>query len=142
MKKAIVMATGLLAVTASFAVQADADQKKVDEKFCAAVASSQADAAELKAMGPQSTVAEVRAAMDRIDNDVNQMQNAASKMKTPTAKQFTAATKKLSKDINSIQDDATLQQVHEKLQSDAKNVHSAGTQLAKEAGCPQPATNE
>jgi hypothetical protein len=134
------LATGLAALTMSFA--ANADQKKADEKFCAAVASYQADAAELKAMGEHSTVAEVRAAMTRLDNDVNQMQSAASKMKTPTAKQFMEATKQLRKDVNNIPDDATLQQVHSKLQADVEKARSAGMQLATEAGCPLPATKE
>jgi len=134
MRAAIVMATGLVALTASLAVSAD--QKKYDEKFCAASASYQSDVAELHAIGPHSTVAEVRAAVDRLDTDVTQMMKAAAKMKTPTAKQFTDATKKLDKDVKDIPDDATLQQVHAKLQADVQSAETAGRQLAAEAGCP------
>jgi hypothetical protein len=140
MKTAIVIATGMVALTASVAVHAD--QKKADEKFCAAVASYQSNVAELKAIGPHSTVAELRAAKSRIDNDVDQMQSAASKMKTPTAKLFMQTTKQLDKDVSNIPDDATLQQVHAKIEADVKSSQTAGRQLARESGCPQPEPQE
>jgi hypothetical protein len=114
-----------------------ADQKKADEKFCGAVASFQSNAAELKAIGPHATMAEVRAASRRIDNDVEQMKSAASKMKTPAAKQFLVAMKQLNKDVSSIPDDATLQQVHSKIEADARDARTSGRQVAAEAGCPQ-----
>jgi hypothetical protein len=134
MKRAIVTTTVMAALTASFAVHAD--EKKADEKFCAAVTSYRSDVAELKAMGPHSTVAELKAAKIRIDKDVSQMQTAASKMKTPTAKTFLAATKKLDQEINNIPDEATLKQVRDKLQADVQSAESAGRDLAAEAGCP------
>jgi hypothetical protein len=122
------------ALTASFAARAD--QKKYDEKFCASAASFQSDVAELNAIGPHSTVAELRAAQTRVDNDLANMQMAASKMNTPTAKQFLDAMQRLDKDVGSVSDDATLQQVQSKIQADVQNARTAGRKLAAEAGCP------
>jgi hypothetical protein len=134
MKKAIVMATGLVVLTASLSV--GADQKTEDAKFCAAAAAYQSDSAELKALGPHSTMGEVRAASDRLQSDVSAMQSAASHMKTPAAKQFLDATNQLTKSIQNVPDDATLQQARTTIQTNAQNAQAAGRQLAKEAGCP------
>lgn len=138
MKIAIVTATVMAALTAGVVVRAD--DKKADEKFCAAATSYRSNVEELKAMGPHSTVAEVRAGKDRIDKDVAQMQTAASKMKTPTAKTFLQATKRLDRDVNTISDESTLKQVHDKLMTDIQSAESAGRDLANEAGCPSPVT--
>jgi hypothetical protein len=134
------MVAGLATLTASLA--AHADQKKDDEKFCAAAAAFQSDAAELKALGPHSTVAEARAASGRVENDVAQMQQAASHMKTPAAKQFVDATDTVTKYIRNIPDDATLQQVRSTIQADVQSAQTSGRQVAKEAGCPQMAPQQ
>lgn len=133
MRTAIVIAAGIVALTASVAAQADSKQ---DQKFCAALSSYTSDMDELHAMGPNSTVAEMRAGVRRIDGDVQQMQSSAGKMKTPTAKQFTASVDQLKKDINNVPDDATMQQVHSKIQGDIQNAKASGQSLATEAGCP------
>ena len=140
MKRAIITTTVLAALTASFAVHAD--NKKADEKFCAAVTSYRSNIAELKTMGPHSTVAELRSAKSRIDKDVAEMQTAAAKMKTPTAKTFLQATRRLDQDVNKVSDDATLKQVQDKLQADVQSAQSAGRDLANEAGCPAAAPEE
>jgi hypothetical protein len=134
-RAAIVMATAWVAVTASAVVQAD--QSKVDQKFCEAVASFQSNAAQLNAMGPNSTVGEVRAARKRLDNDVDKMRTAAFFMTSSTAKQFRQAMSQLDRDVDHVRDDATLQQAYSQIQSDVRNAQSTGQQLAAEAGCPQ-----
>jgi hypothetical protein len=140
MKQAVVIVAGMAVLTASLAAQAD--QKKEDEKFCAAAAAVQSDVAELKALGPHSTVAEAQAASGRVENDVAQMQQAAGHMKTPAAKQFVDATNTLTKYIRNIPDDATLQQVRPTIQADVQNAQTSGRQVAKEAGCPQMAPQQ
>jgi hypothetical protein len=92
----------------------------------------------LSSIGPQSTVAELRAVTGRVDNDVATMQKAATKMKTPTAKEFTTAVSQLKKDVNAIPDDATLAQVRSKVDNDIQNVENLGMKVATEAGCPAP----
>ncbi len=134
MKKTMVLATGL--ITLATGVVAHAEQQKTDEKFCAAVASFEGNMAELRAVGPHSTIAEIRAATDRVANDASKMERAAHKMKTPTAKPFTDAVAQLKTDVRAIPDDATLQQVHEKIHTDVQNAKTTGEALAVEAGCP------
>jgi hypothetical protein len=95
--------------------------------------------AELNATGPHSTVADLRAATNRVVNSANDMQKAASKMKTPAAKPFTEAMKQLKNDVDTIPDDATLKQVRSKISADIQNAQSAGQRVAAEAGCPSPA---
>jgi hypothetical protein len=136
MRTAIVIATGLVALTAGAVAHAD---RKADQKFCAAAAEYRSDIAELNSIGPHSTVAELRAATDRLDKPVNDMQKAADKMKTPTAKHFTESMKQLKVDVNSIPDDATLEQARAKIRGDIQNAQDAGRQVATEAGCPPPA---
>ena len=136
MRTGIVIATSIVALTTSLV--AHADEKKADQQFCAAAVEFRSDVAELKAIGPHSTVAELRAATDRLDKPVSDMQKAADKMKTPAAKQFTEAMKVLKQDVNNIPDDATLEQVRSKIHADIQNAQSAGQQVATEAGCPSP----
>lgn len=136
MRTAIVIATGLVALTAGAIAHAD---QKADQKFCTAAAEYRSDITELNAIGRHSTVAELRAATNRLDKPVNDMQKAADKMKTPTAKHFTESMKQLKEDVNSIPDDATLDQVRAKIQGDIENAENAGRQVATEAGCPPPA---
>ena len=135
MKAAILMATGLVALTASFAVHAD---QKVDRKFCAAAASFQSNVAELKTIGPQSTVGEVRSVRRRLDDDAAHMHKTANRINTPAANKFTEAMSKLDWDVSTIPNDQTLEQVHSRLRADVDNAQSAGRVLATEAGCDQP----
>jgi hypothetical protein len=136
--RAIVIATALAALTAGTAVHAD--QTTQNAKFCAAVGSFRSNVAQLRAISPQSTVAELRAATGRIDNDISDMQNTAKKMDTPTAKEFNDALKKVERDTNGVSDDTTLSQVHTQLQGDIDHARATGRQLAMESGCPAPAT--
>jgi len=134
MKTAIAIATGLALLTAGVAY---ADQR-ADARFCAAAAEFRSDVAELNAIGPHSTVAELRAATHRLDRPVNQMQRAAKKMRTPAANNFNEAMKLLRVDVNNVPDDATLEQVRAKIHADVENARDAGRQVATEAGCPAP----
>jgi hypothetical protein len=127
---------GLVALT--LGVTAGADQKKAETQFCAAAAQFDSDSGALSAIGPQSTVAELRAATNRVENDANMMQKDAKKMKTPTAKEFTTAMSQLKKSVNNIPDQATLDQVRTKLDKDIQNVTNLGQKVAVEAGCPSP----
>jgi hypothetical protein len=136
MRTAIVVGASIIALTAG--VAAHADQRKEDQKFCADVAAFESDVAQLNAIGQQSTVAELRAANDRVVNDAANMQKIAHKMKTPTAKQFTEAMKQLQHDVNAIPDNATLEQVRAKINADIRNAQNTGRQLAGESGCPAP----
>jgi hypothetical protein len=130
------ISAGVVALTIGVVAQAD---QKTDEKFCASAAAFDSNVAELNAIGPHSTVAELRAATDRVEKSANDMQKYASKMKTPAAKDFTGAMKQLKSDVDKIPDDATLQQVHTKISADVQNAQTKGQQVATEAGCPSPA---
>jgi len=132
----MVVGMSVIALTAS--VAAGADQSKEDQKFCEEAAAFQVDATQLNAIGPQSTVAELRAASDRVVEDASNMQKIAHKMKTATAKQFTEAMKQLQRDINAVPDNATLDQVRTKINADIQSARSMGRQLAAESGCPVP----
>jgi hypothetical protein len=109
---------------------------KPDETFCVATARLDMDLAELNAIGPHSTVAELRAASDRTEYHVATMQRAAARMKTPAAQRFTAATKQLKRDIEKVPEEATLEQVYAAIAADAQNARAARDELAGEAGCP------
>jgi hypothetical protein len=112
--------------------------QRADEKFCASAAAFDSNVAELHAINRHSTVAELRDATNRVENSANDMQRAARKMKTPAAKQFEGAMTRLRNDVNTIPDDATLDQVRTKISSDIQNAQSRAQEVAIEAGCPSP----
>jgi len=132
MKNAIVVGFVVLAVGGIAACK----DEKAGQKFCAAAAKFDTDLTELKAIGPHSTVAELRAATDRTDDDVVAMQKYASRMDTPAAKRFTAATQQLKRDTSRVPAEATLEQVYATIDTDVQNARAAGDDLAKESGCP------
>jgi hypothetical protein len=136
MKTAIWIATGALVLAAGTTVRAD--EQKYDRQFCDAAAEYRTNVAELKAIGPHSTVAELRSAVDRLNKPINEMQKSAHKMKTPAGQTFNDAVNQLKHDANNVPDDATLAQVQQRIRSDAQNAEKAGRQVASEAGCPAP----
>lgn len=136
MKRAVLWTTGFIALTATFAARAYADQKNFDERFCGAAAVYQSDIAELEALAEHSTMAQVRAAQPRIDTHVMDMTTAAAQMRKPPARTFVEATRKLDKDIDIVPDDVTLEQVGETIRGDVTDAQIAAEQVAAEAGCP------
>jgi len=134
MKTSLIIATGLIAMGTELA--AYAGQARANAKFCQAAVAYQNDIAELQAIGPHSTIGELRAARRRVDKDVDRMRDEASWMKTASSKRFSDAMNRLYSDVNSIPNDATLGQVQSQVESDAKTALDAGRQVAAESGCP------
>ncbi|MDB4957082.1 MAG: hypothetical protein JWO36_4651 [Myxococcales bacterium] len=142
------MRTGTLLTVGFFAVMtsaiAHADQTAKQEKFCAAITDFNSDVRVVDSIGPSSTVAELRAASDRLMTDAQKVVKTASKIKTPTAKQFHDAANKLHRDVNSLPDNITIDQAKTKVADDIQNVKDAARRLATESGCPEqaPPTNK
>lgn len=136
--RAVLIATGFFAATMMSAVT-HADQKKHEEAFCAALTKFRADFTTLQSIGPDSTMAELRAASDRIATDANDVQKAASKIKSPTAKQFTDSAHQLRDEIQALPSNITIQQAKSRIQGDIQNVQQSAQQLATESGCPEAA---
>ena len=139
MKKiSLVRGTAIAAALAAITVvcTASADEKKQEQKFCTALASLDANVSQLKGLTPQSSVGEDRTVHDRINADANEVRKSASKMKSPTAKDFDGAVDKLSADVKKIPDDASLEKVRDQIKADAQAVDAAGRQLAAESQCP------
>ncbi|AKV01362.1 hypothetical protein AKJ09_08025 [Labilithrix luteola] len=120
----------------ALSVGACQSEQKSEQKLCAAASSFRVHVAELDRMTPQSTVAELRAATDRVNNDANEIQRTARKMNTPTAEQFNAAVKQLKRDSDAMPSNATLGDVQGQLATDVRNVRITGQALTTEAGCP------
>lgn len=134
--RAVLIATGLFAATMMSAV-AHAEDKQHDEKFCASLAKFHADFMTLQSIGPSSTVAELRAAADRIATDADDVQSAAQKMKSPTAKQFTSSAHQLRKEVRALPANITIDQAKSRLHDDIQNVQQSAQKLATESGCPE-----
>jgi hypothetical protein len=136
MKTRVTILAGLLAMSAS--VLAFADQKEEQQKYCAAIAALHSDVGAFEGLGQSSTIAEVRAAVDRIQDAAKEVTKAAGKIKSPTADLFSEAVKRLHTDMKSIPDNATVAQAHTTLQGDTRAVQDAAKKLAAESGCPAP----
>ena len=136
--RAVLIATGLFAATMMSAV-AHADEKQHQEKFCASLAKFHADFTTLESIGPSSTVADLRAAADRIAADADEVQTAAQKIKSPTAKQFTDSAHQLRKEVRALPPNITRDQAKSRVQDDIQNVKQSAQQLAAESGCPEAA---
>jgi hypothetical protein len=141
MRTQIFLTVAFVAMMTSAAAQADDNAK--DEKFCEAITDFRSDVKTLDGIGSSSTLAELRAATERTHTDSQRVQKAAAKLKTPTAKEFGDAAKKLHRDARSLPDDITIAQAKAKLADDIQSVKQAGHQLSVEAGCPgTPATEK
>ena len=139
MRKAFVLVTGLVALTAGAVANAQQGaDPQAEAQFCETIGTFRMDIASLKALGPQSTVAEVRTATDRVQQDLKELQKQASKMNTPTAKKFTDAVNKLKKDVDNVPENATMQAVQQKIKADIDMARASGQRLAAESGCPAP----
>ncbi len=142
MKKALIIMTAALPILGAATAAHAANNDKAKKQFCEAAASYNSDVAELNAIGSHATVAELRAAVSRVDDDASKLTKAAHKMKTATAKQFTEAVDQLSRDSRTIPDDATIEQAQAKIKDDTDKAISMGKQVGAEAGCPAPAQQQ
>jgi hypothetical protein len=135
-KRAGLIVGGVLA-TALIGANAHGDTNKQDQKFCDALAKFHADFAALESIGPTSTLAELRATSDKVGDDADNVEKAASKIKSPTAKQFTESAKQLRREIRAMPESTTIEQAKSRIRDDVQNVKQAGHKLAMESGCPE-----
>jgi hypothetical protein len=138
MKSTFVISAAIVAVAVTAGVSARSDEKKNEEKYCEALTAFHSDMKSLESLGPKSTIAEVKAAAARIEDAGEKVVKTAHKVKTPTAKQFTDATKQLKKDAKSIPDTATVEQAHARLKADRQAIEDSARKIATESGCPMP----
>jgi opacity protein-like surface antigen len=133
MKTKTFLMVSLVAVMTSAA--AHADDKAKQEKFCAAIADFHSDFKMLDAIGPSSTLAELRAASDKVVTDAQEVRKAASKIKTSTSKEFGSAADKLRNDVRALPDTTTIDQARTKLDDDIHKVKDSAKKLTMESGC-------
>jgi hypothetical protein len=134
----ILIVAGLAALMAT--ASANADTTKKNAKFCSSMADFDSDVSALRSIGPGSTIAELRAATERVESSAHKVVKTGGKLDTPTSKQFTDSAKQLRKDANAMPDSLTIAQAQSRVQSDVQNVERAARQLAAESGCPAGAT--
>lgn len=136
--RTVLIATGFFAATMTSAM-AHADQQKHEKDFCAALAKFRADFTKLESIGPSSTMADLRAATDRAAMDADDVQKTAHKIKSPTAKQFTASARKLRDEIHALPPNITVDQAKSRIDDDIQNVQQSAQKLATESNCPEAA---
>lgn len=136
--RAVLIATGFFAATMTSAM-AHADQQKHEKDFCAALAKVHTDFTTLQSIGPSSTMAELRAASDRLAMNANDVQKAADKIKSPTAKQFTDSARQLRDEVQALPPNITVSQAKSRIHDDIQNVQQSAQKLATESGCPEAA---
>ncbi len=136
--QALLIATGIFAATMT-SVVAHADEKSHEEKFCGALAQFHADLTALESIGPSSTVADLRAASDRVTKDADDVKKAAHKIKSPTAKEFTDSANQLREEVRALPPNITIDQAKSRIQDDVQNVEQSARKLATESGCPEAA---
>jgi hypothetical protein len=134
----ILVAAGLAALMTTAAARAD--EAKKNAKFCASLGDFNSDVSTLRSMGAGSTIADLRAASERLEKDANNVVKAAGKMDTPTAKRLTDSARQLRNDAKAVPDTLTIAQAQSRVQGDVQNVQRAARQLATESGCPEAAT--
>jgi hypothetical protein len=132
---------GLIAATLGAKAYAD-DPQATNDKFCAAINDYRADLKRLDAIGPNSTVGELRSAADRASVSGQKVQEAQSKMNTPAAKEFRYANMKLKADAKVLPDSTTIAEAKQKLAADIAKVKDASRKLTAEAGCPMQDTGK
>jgi hypothetical protein len=130
------MTNGLAAVVMMTAV-AHADRAKHKEKYCSALSAVSAELAALEAMGPQSTVGELRTAVAKVEEDAKAVDKEARKIKTETSKKFVQSAEHLQKEMQSIPDTMTLDEARVRIDDELRQVKRNARALAVESGCPE-----
>lgn len=120
-----------LALTSSIA----SAEKKHEEKFCSALYSLNESITKLEAMGPSSTIGELKSTLKETRKHSEEVGKEARKMKSPSAKEFTAAADKL-KSKENISNDMTVEQAKTQIKDDVQNLGQKTQTLADESGCP------
>jgi hypothetical protein len=133
MKTKTFLMVSLVSVMTSAAAHADEQAKQ--EKFCAAIADFQSDMTKLDSIGPSSTLAELRAASDKVVADAQEVRKTAAKIKTATSKEFGSAADKLRNDARALPDTTTIDQARTKLEDDIRKVKDSAKKLTMESGC-------
>ena len=142
MKAPTFVVVSLVTVMASAVALAQPKDDKQKADFCSALSDFHADIKTLDKIGPQSTMAELRAAIDRSDMDAQKVMKAAGKMSSPSATAFTTQAKKLKSDASNLPDSMTIDQAKSKLQDDIKAVKDAAMKLAGESNCTMQGMND
>jgi len=133
--KTITLMIASLATVMTVSV-ARADDTKKQAEFCQALSDFHGDVKAVDNIGPQSTLGELRSAVEKTGNDARKVERAAMKIKTSTATAFTSQTKKLRDDARDLPDNITIDQAKTRLQDDIQKVKDAEKQLTAESGCP------
>ena len=135
MKTITLLFASLATVMTVSAARADDAKNKAD--FCAALSDFHADMKTLENIGPQSTIGELRSAIDRSSDDAHKVEKSAAKIKSPTSTAFVASAKKLKSDARELPDNITVEQAKAKLQDDIQKLKDNEKQMTGEAGCPE-----
>lgn len=136
--RAVLISIGLFAASMTSTV-AHADQEKREQAFCDALARFRSGVTTLESIGPNSTMAELRAASDRVAMDADDVEKAAHRIKSPTAKQFTDSARQLRAEIRALAPNITVDQAKSRIHNDVQNVQRSGQRLATKSGCPEAA---
>jgi hypothetical protein len=135
MKTTAFLMSGLIAAT--LGAKAHADDQANKEKFCDAITEYRADLKKLDGIGPNSTLAELRAASDRVSASQQKVEKTQAKLDSQAAKDFRYANMKLRTDAKALPDSMTIAEAKSKLAADIAKVKEASGKLTAEAGCPR-----
>ena len=135
-KLQLAIPVGLVALVMSSAV-VRADQKKHEERYCTALGEVNSDVASLEALGPSSTMMELRGLVQRIQRNGKAIDREARKIKSAASKQFVQAADQLYTDIQTLPDTITMAEARSRIASDVRAVERTATRLAQESGCPE-----
>ena len=116
---------------------AGADRQKHEETYCTALSAVSADLAKLDALGPSSTVSELRTTVARMDTDAKAVNRAATRINTPTSRPLVQAMDQLSDEMRKVPDSMTLDEARSRVGDDVKAVERSAKALAEESGCPE-----
>jgi hypothetical protein len=131
---AIPVSFGALVVTSAVT---HADKSAHEERYCSALMALGNDLSKLDAIGPSSTIHELRTAVDSIDGDGRNVAKEARKIRTPTAKRFVESVDTLSTEARSLSENMTVEQARAKIDGNIQDVKRNAQELANESGCPE-----
>jgi hypothetical protein len=107
------------------------------EKYCSTLSALSQRYAELDAMGPNTTIHDVMAVAQKLQDDTQRTAKAARGIGTPAAKQLTEAADRLDSDAHHVSADTTVAQLKARLATDGAEVKQRAQALATESGCPR-----
>ena len=138
-KTKIVLAAAALAALTTAQVRADSQEQK-DAKLCQDLTGVNTALGNLENLTKNSTVAETKAAAQRLSDAADKLSKSAKDARPQEGKAFDQARKDFKNSVNNVPKDATVGEVQANIAANRDRLKAAYRNLESSVTCPEPGT--